>query len=192
MSKLIGKWDISYNSKLGEHKAVWIFEEGENGAIIGIQESENMTDSLQEIKADDDRFEFFNVMDLPMGKIKFRMFGGLGFDRLGGISKSDDAESIISGIRIPTDNKEDKVAMKKYKEKLNLDGKFDLEATLYYTDSEWRINYFFAPMKQDVTVTGTVSEGRLAIVTDSCGYCEPMLPLFQSMYEHALTDGSAV
>lgn len=76
--------------------------------------------------------------------------------------------------------------MKKYEETLDVDGKFQIPATLYYSDAEWEINYFFEPVKQDVVVSGPIQGGKLVIEKDSCGYCAPMLPVFQGMYEHAL------
>lgn len=76
--------------------------------------------------------------------------------------------------------------MTKYEEQLNIDGKFDIDCTLYYNDTDWEINYFFAPVKQDVVLTGTIDEGKLILVTDSCGYCGPMMPALQTLYEHAL------
>ena len=72
-----------------------------------------------------------------------------------------------------------------YKETVNLDNKFQLDMLLYYNETEWEINYFFEPMKQDVVVAGTITDGKLAITTDSCGYCESMLPVFQTLYENA-------
>ena len=76
--------------------------------------------------------------------------------------------------------------MTKYEETLDVDGKFQIPAVLFYNDSEWEINYYFEPVKLDVVVTGTITDGKLAIVTDNSGYCAPMLPVFQGMYENAL------
>lgn len=76
--------------------------------------------------------------------------------------------------------------MKEYKETLNVDGKFQIDATLMYSTTDWQITYYFEPVSQDVKVTGSITDGKLAILTDSCGYCEPMLPVFQAMYDNAL------
>lgn len=178
MASILGKWNVSYNSKLGEHLAVWEFTQNEDGTIKGVQESEGMTQEFIGINVDEDNFDFRNEMMFPepMGKKIFHITGGIGTDRLGGISKNEDSESIVAGVRIPAEV---------YRDTVNLDGKFDLDITLTYDSSEWIVEYYFEPMKQDVKVTGIILDGNLEIRTDSCGYCEPMLPLFQGLYEKA-------
>ena len=76
--------------------------------------------------------------------------------------------------------------MKTFQKTLDVDGKFQLDATLTYNETTWEVTYFFAPTKQDVVVGGSITDGTLTIDHDNCGYCAPMLPVFQSMYEDAL------
>lgn len=76
--------------------------------------------------------------------------------------------------------------MTKYEKTLDVDGKFQIPAVLYYSDTAWEVNYFFEPVKKDVEVGGPITEGQLVIEYDNTGYCGPMLPHFQGMYEEAV------